>query len=267
MKRLIFLSAILCFCSAFLNAQSPNRNPNKKEPPMLGPHWTRGQAKKLAASTNNDLIYHGGMILPSVTVQAIFWGTSWGTYTGDKITGIDTWYSSVGTPSGGAGSSYEATVNEFTDSSGYRVTSATSYLGHAVDTSSVPRRPSTSAVLNEVCRVVGSSVVANAFYPVYVDRKRGGANYCAYHSNGTCNGRPVEFGFFFNLDGDAGCDPQSTVAGQSQGLKALANVTGHELSETRSDPDGNGRGENFYRYHLHLPAFEICSCQTCAVSC
>ena len=57
MKRLIFLSAILCFCSAFLNAQSPNRNPNKKEPPMLGPHWTRGQAKKLAASTNNDLIY------------------------------------------------------------------------------------------------------------------------------------------------------------------------------------------------------------------
>src|SRR5712691_7700840 len=39
----------------------------------------------------------------------------------------------------------------------------------------------------------------------------------------------------FKLDGDAGCDPQSTVAGESQGLAALANVSGHELSETLTD--------------------------------
>ena len=29
------------------------------------------------------------------------------------------------------------------------------------------------------------------------------------------------------------------MSGESQGLAALANVTGHELSETRSDPNGN----------------------------
>jgi hypothetical protein len=49
----------------------------------------------------------------------------------------------------------------------------------------------------------------------------------------------VEFAFFFNLDGDAGCDPQSNVSGQSQGLAALANVSGHETSETVSDPGLN----------------------------
>ena len=233
------LVLFLCF-SSLLFAQSPNRNPNKKEPPILGPHWTRDSAAKINSSgTNNNLIYHGGPILPSATIKAIFWGSSWSTYTGDKITGMDKWYSYVGTFSGGAGSAYEATVNEYTDSTGQRVSTATTYQGNVVDGTSLPKHLSTSAVLAEVCKVVGNSVKTNAYYPVYVDRKRGGANYCAYHSWGSCNGTPVEFGFFFNLDGDAGCDPGSTVSGESQGLAALANVSGHELSETRSDPNGN----------------------------
>ena len=236
----VYLVLLICF-SSLLFAQSPNRNPNKSEPPILGPHWTREHIKGQPASSNNDLLYHGGPILPSATVKAIFWGSSWPTSAGDKITGMDKWYSYVGTVSGGSGSAYEATVNEYTDSasSNNQVTTATTYQGHVVDSSSVPKHLSTSAVLSEVCKVVGSSAVKNAFYPVYVDRKRGGANYCAYHSWGSCNGTPVEFGFFFNLDGDAGCDPQSTVGGESQGLAALANVSGHELSETRSDPNGN----------------------------
>jgi hypothetical protein len=73
-----------------------------------------------------------------------------------------------------------------------------------------------------------------------VDTKRGGANYCAWHSYGTCGSTPVEFAFFFNLDGDAGCDPGDTSGLHSQGLAALANVTGHELSEARTDPSNGG---------------------------
>ena len=50
----------------------------------------------------------------------------------------------------------------------------------------------------------------------------------------------VQFGFFFNLDGDPGCDPQSPGSlGHSQGLAALANVSGHELSEMLTDPQLN----------------------------
>jgi hypothetical protein len=57
----------------------------------------------------------------------------------------------------------------------------------------------------------------------------------------------VQFAFFFNLDGDPGCDPQSTVTSYSQGVAALANVSGHELSEALTDPQLNawydGQGE------------------------
>src|SRR4029077_8580996 len=84
----------------------------------------------------------------------------------------------------------------------------------------------------------------NGYYPVYSDVKRGNAGYCAWHSAGTCVSgsahMPVQFAFFFNLDGDPGCEPQDTQTGHSQGLAALANVTAHEISEARSDPTWPG---------------------------
>jgi hypothetical protein len=46
----------------------------------------------------------------------------------------------------------------------------------------------------------------------------------------------VQFAFFFNLDGDVGCDPKDNTPNRSEGLAALANVSGHELSEARTDP-------------------------------
>jgi hypothetical protein len=88
--------------------------------------------------------------------------------------------------------------------------------------------------------VTGGHPLAGAYYPVYSDQPRGGAGYCAWHSSGTINGTQVEFGFFFNLDGDSGCDPQAPGStGHSQGLSALANVSGHELSEMLTDPQLN----------------------------
>ncbi len=82
--------------------------------------------------------------------------------------------------------------------------------------------------------------VPNGYYPVYTDQPRGHAGYCAWHSYGTASGVPVQFGFFFKLDGDAGCDPGDTRTGHSQGLAALANVSGHELSEAVTDPRNGG---------------------------
>jgi len=230
--------ATLLLCAFTLTAQEAmhtddvNKNSNKEEPPVLGPHWSHDARPAKNAGGNPDMTYHGGPILPSVTVKAIWWGSSWPNYTGDEITGMDKWYNGVG------GTSYAATVDEYTDSAGQSVTSSIAYQGHMVDGSSVPRRLSTSAVLGEVCRAVPNPV-ANGYYPVYVDKGRGHANFCAYHSWGSCGGTPVEFGFFFKPDGDAGCNPGSTVSGQSEGLAADANVSGHELSETRSDPNGN----------------------------
>src|SRR6266581_7663853 len=75
--------AISVLCALSLNAQDVNKNPNKKEPPMLGPHWSRDVGHSNNAGSNPDMSYHGGPVLPSATIKAIWWGSSWPTYTGD----------------------------------------------------------------------------------------------------------------------------------------------------------------------------------------
>ncbi len=190
------------------------------------------------------MTYHGGIILPTIVTKAIYWGPSWATSTfvGDKISGLDTWYT------GHDGSNYAATVDEYTDTvNGGHQVGSTGFTnqGWVVDTSTASGGGSTSAILAEVCKQVSAGNIipdpsGYGFYPVYTDVPRGNANYCAWHSHGSCNGVPLEFGFFFDLDGDAGCDPQDSTTGHSQGLAAIANVSAHELAEAVTDPASPG---------------------------
>ena len=212
------------------------------EPPMLGVRWARGfepngrvqeDAKAARPKRSPDMTYHGGKVMPTAITQSIFWGTSWGSYTGDKITGMDSWYI------GFSNSHYAETSDEYTGTNG-QVGAATTHEGHIIDVSAATGGGSTSAILAEVCKVVSPSTSGNGYYAVYVDKPRGNAGYCAWHSAGSCGGHPVQFAFFFNLDGDAGCDPQDTSGQHSQGLAAIANVSGHELSEARTDPASPG---------------------------
>jgi hypothetical protein len=191
---------------------------------------------------NPDMTYHGGVIMPTYVSKAIFWGTSWASSPGDKITGIDSFYT------GFNGSNYAKTSDEYTGSNG-QVGATGTHQGHVIDTSAATGGGSTSAILAEVQKeVTAGSIVpdslGNGYYPVYTDVPRGNANYCAWHSSGTVtvgsSSVRVQFAFFFKLDGDPGCDPQSTVANESQGLAALANVSAHELSEARTDPASPG---------------------------
>ena len=213
---------------------------DQPDPPALGLHWARGEAHQSGGSSNSpNMIYHNGPVLPATVTQTIFWGASWGnaSFAGDKISGLDLWYQGVG------GSTYARTSDEYSGTNGI-VTKAISFASHVIDTSAAPpRAPRTSTILNEVCAKI-TNPVANGYYAVYVDTPRRNAGYCAWHSWGSCNTAsgpvPVQFAFFFNLDGDLGCDPQDTTTGHSQGLAALANVSGHELSEARTDPTGTG---------------------------
>jgi len=182
------------------------------------------------------LQWHGGVVQHSTTVIPVFWGSSWSnkTFVGDKVSGLDTLYSSIG------GTPYANTSSEYTDNNGH-VSTSISEGTDLTDTSATPSgAPSTNQVLAEVAKAAGTNLVAGAYYPVYSDQPRGNAGYCAWHSSGTIGGVRVQFGFFFNLDGDPGCDPQApTNLGHSEGLSALANVSGHELSEVLTDPQLN----------------------------
>jgi hypothetical protein len=244
MRLVLSAVAVASLCAAPVWAQSDNSkntetHDTRPEPPMLGKHLAKGQQGQAsgAASTQSNLVYHGGPVMTNGTVvRAIYWGSSW-TTNNSKISGLATFYQGVGN------SPYLKTTNEFSQTGGGVVSTGVSYMGSYVDTAGVGRRtPSTSAVLSEVCKALQShseAPVTNGYYPVYVDQKRGHAGYCAWHSWGSCGAVKIQFGFFFNLDGDPGCDPGDSATGNPQGLAALANVSGHELSEMVTDPRGD----------------------------
>jgi hypothetical protein len=196
----------------------------------------RGQVRSDAGRAGGRVLLsnHGGGVLTSSSVTAIFWGNSWqnATFVGDKVTGLDGFFGGM------AQSGYAKTCDEYSS-----ITPAVAYAGHLFDYSAAPSSgPSVSTVVGEVCAVLTTNHVTpqtNTLYMVYGDTPRGTAGYCAYHSYGSCGGTQVQVGWSFNLDGDAGCNPQDTQTTHSEGLAALANVTAHELSETRTDPELN----------------------------
>ena len=246
MKKSLFVAAVclpvLAFGQATESSQAaPQDLSGTGGPPMLGIHWTRGfePAARLHEARPGGggsplMTYHGGKILPDVVTKNIFWGTSWTSYKGDKITGLDTWYS------GFNGSNYAKTSDEYTGTNG-QVGPSTLHQGYVIDSTTSTGGGNTSTILAEVCKAIPSpDPSGNGYYAVYTDTPRKHASYCAYHSYGTCGGTPIQFAYFFDLDGDAGCDPQDTSGLHSQGLAAVANVSGHELSEARSDPASPG---------------------------
>ena len=178
------------------------------------------------------LQYHGGPVQSGgTTVYPVYWGSAWSSSYSATKTGLQGFYQGVG------GSPYAKSNTEYTDGSGTHVSSAVAYGADLSDTSAAPSNaPSTSQVLAEVAKVTGNNPVPGAYYPVYSDQPRGTAGYCAWHSAGTINGIQVQFGFFFSLVGDSGCNPGDTQTGHSQQLAALGNVSGHELSEMMTDP-------------------------------
>ena len=193
---------------------------------------------------NPNLTNHGGPIMTASVVNAVYWGTQWGnsSFIGDKQSGLDSFYS------GWSGSNYGKTTTEYSSSNG-QVSGNVSYGASLVDTSAGPTSPpSTAQIVAEVQKLITNgtitNTVANSYYPIYVDLKRGNAGYCAWHDTGSVtllNNSTVQIqvAFFFNLDNDAGCNPSDTTPGRSEGLAALANVSGHELSEAETDPHLN----------------------------
>jgi hypothetical protein len=238
-KRSVLAAAAAVVCCGWIvgatSASTVGGRPSLAAGPASGfvPARSAGHAPLRRVS---NLLWHNGPVMHSTTVVPVFWGSKWSnsTFSGDKVTGLDYVYSQIG------GTSYLHTNYEYTDGSGH-VGLGVSKSGDLSDTSPTPSgAPSTTTVLNEVKKMTGGNPVANAYYPVYSDQPRGNAGYCAWHSSGTINGIRVQFGFFFSLDGDPGCDPGApTNLGHSQGLSALANVSGHELSEMLTDPQLN----------------------------
>ena len=240
MKTLFVLAAFAAGCGGTQSSNPASDSATAEDPPILGIAYTRDETAKrdqFRRRSSANMTYHGGKILQSNVTQTIFWGPSWNnsSFAGDKITGLDSWYGGFG------GSGYAGTTTEYTQSGGAHVGTSSTFQGHHIDLSTASGGGQSSAILAEVCKVITNpDPSGNGYYAVYTDLPRGNAGYCAWHSSGTCGSTPVQFAFFWNLDGDPGCDPQDTTTGHSQGLAALANVSGHELAEAMTDPANPG---------------------------
>jgi hypothetical protein len=213
--------AVLCGSVAQANPPEVQKN---------GLAYAKGHDANHGPASKSLLTYHnGGVMATGATIKAIFWG-NWSS-PGDKISGIDAFYGGIGD------SPYLRSNSEYTQSGGAPVSTSVTAQGHTTDSSATPGKdPGTNGVLAEVAKMIGSSAVSNGYYPVYTDIPRGNAGYCAWHSWGSVGSTPVQFAFFFKLDNDPGCDP----GGDGTNLRAIANVSGHELSEALTDPRGAG---------------------------
>lgn len=240
MRHLLIYGALVALVGAVLGVSSQASAQGAGVTAVGNPHFDYGYLAGTKANGSSPLVtYHGGPVITSTAVYAIFWGTSWSSYTGDKISGMDTFYAGMNR------SAYAGTADEYSGSNG-QITSSVSYGGHFVDSSSAPGNPNTKAVVQEVANVAAQQhfpLVSNGFYAVYGDAK-GPGGYCAWHSYGTVNGVTIQVAWMPNEDGVAGCDPQDSSTGHSEGLAEIADSTAHELSEARTDPTFSGWYDN-----------------------
>ncbi len=193
-------------------------------------HWQKGAGP---ATSSSNLIDHGGKVLSASHAYTIFWGNA-AAWPSDTQSAIDSLFSGLnGTAFLGVADQYmrSASISE-------------AFVSKYADSSAPPNHsPKTSTIVNEACKVIGANGLTpdtDAIYFVYTSNFPR-ANFCAWHSHGTCNGVDIQVAYMPNTTGVAGCDPGNlyNCNNYSQGARSLGNVTSHEYMEAITDPDLN----------------------------
>ncbi len=184
-----------------------------------------------AASTKpkvNDLVDHGGTVLPASTTYAIYWGTP-SDFPSDLESGM------AALLSGFAGSSYLGIAGQYMRGAAI----STAYAGSFHDTSAPPKSaPNTAALAAEVCNLFPSPD-PDALYIVFTSNAPN-INYCAWHNKATCNGVAIQVAYVPNQAQLPGCSPytKSNLGCNtwSAGTVTSADSVAHEFMEAVTDP-------------------------------
>ena len=191
---------------------SQNPNDEIQNDPNVHVHLPRGQARPGGGGVQL-LQYHGGAIMTSTVVKAIYWGprgatrASWATRSPDlpplqgrRRIRLHEHEHRVHRNQRDGRRRGQLTTGRHRTQRG-RPAGAPQGDGH-------PRRG-----------VQGHPQPGRQrLLPGLLGPPRGHAGYCAWHSYGTISGVPVQFAFFFDLDGDRGCDPKSP-SGRNPGAR------------------------------------------------
>jgi serine protease len=220
------------------------------------PHARPGQVQ--AASTANDLYYHGGVggigVETAPKVYLVLWGSQWnGHDPSGEAAILENFYTGVG------GSSWLASVTQycqgvasgsFTCSGGTKAGNPSGiYAGVWADNgSSAPSRPRQSQIAAEAVKAAqhfGNTTAAKNASVQYVIATATGNNsqgfkiqYCAYHSSTSSTvGNVAYTNLPYITDAGASCGANFNGLGAKAGITI---VSGHEMAETITDQFPNG---------------------------
>lgn len=186
------------------------------------------------ASSSGNLAWNGGPVQTAQKIYIVFWGSKWTSNDAEYKT-LTGFFSKIG------GGGWINTDTQYYASNG-QITNPSRYLaGTWIDPSSVPRRPSSSAVGAEAQRAVqhfGYGGV-NASYMVAIqsgnDPSGFRTQWCAWHSSESVSQGVVSYTDFpYQSDAGASCGAGSVNSpGTYDGVSI---VGGHEEAETQTDP-------------------------------
>ena len=179
------------------------------------------------------LIDHGGVILPSSTTHAIYWGTQ-AEFPSDLQSGMESLLT------GFNGSSYLGIADQYMRGAGV---ATTLYGGALMDPSTPPAKaPTTAEIGAEVCKLFPSPD-PNAVYFVFTSNAPK-INFCAWHADASCNGVTFQIAYVPNQALlVSGCSPYLVQKlgcnNLSEGTVASADSVAHEFMEAITDPQLN----------------------------
>ena len=190
----------------------------------------RGFGKPGGGSTVLNLLDHGGpILLPPTNFHFVWWGSP--AAFGSEQPILQNFVGGLG------GITLFMMMDQYTRSS---AVVGLSYPSVDFTDSSAPpaHGPSVSTIVNEVCSATNGQVDKNAIYAVLTSNFPKGANYCAWHSSGTCNGVNIKVIYQPNPANVWGCST-GVYPNNNQQADSTANTLSHEIFETVTDPNGS----------------------------
>jgi len=196
--------------------------------------------------------YHGGPILVTPKVAAIYWGTS-SIYNGGPLPGTKGAGSGDGSVVGFflnnfAPSAYFNINNTYTNSSGQQVANSVTYTQFWADNANPGSAPSDAAIRTEVTKAFTSGNMTFDASTVYLVFTGSGVNlgggfgsqYCAYHGHFSWNGNDVKYAAQpYNWQFPSACSALNGSPNNDPAADAEVNTIAHETEEAATDPDLN----------------------------
>jgi hypothetical protein len=196
--------------------------------PAAPTHGLEQRGSNHGRSVATNLVDHGGPVLPTSHLYAIWWGSP-STWAGTDIqAGMASFFSGLNR------SSYVNTAAQYMRGASLSVVVS----GTVADTSSPPKKIGAITLGNEVQKEVNAQLLPvdpSGIYFLFTSNAQSGG-FCAAHTYAPVSGTTVSVAYMPNESGVAGCAVSGAVGGFSAAAQSLANLTAHEFMESVTDP-------------------------------